>query len=164
MVKLIIYTQENGIVAIISPAQNWIDKKMAEGNTEEEAFELLKIKAILNADERATAKIAEDESAFPSHRKFRNAWKQNDTQVAEDMALARPIHMDRIREVRNSELAKEDINFQKAIEADDNDTKAAVAAKKQTLRDIPQTFDLSAAGNGEELDALWPSELPERSE
>ena len=62
MVKRIIYTQENGIVAIISPAQNWIDKKMAEGNTEEEAFELLKIKAISNADERATAKIAEDES------------------------------------------------------------------------------------------------------
>ena len=70
--------------------------------------------------------------------------------------------MNRIREVRNAELAKEDINFQKAIEADDASAKTAVATKKQTLRDIPQNFDLSGASTDDELDALWPSELPER--
>jgi len=162
MSKRIIYTQSNGLAGVVTPAPKWLSKMLAEGNTEAEAFEILKVKSIASADERATAKIAEDESAFPSNRKFRDAWAQNDTQVAEDMDKARPIHMNRIREIRNAELAKEDVNFQRAIENDDADAKAAVVAKKQALRDLPATFDLSGAGTGDELDALWPNELPDR--
>ena len=45
------------------------------------------------------------------------------------MPTAMMIHMNRIRKVRNVELAKEDINFQRAIEADDASAKSAVAAK-----------------------------------
>jgi|TARA_R110000823_G_scaffold263058_1_gene383578 hypothetical protein len=106
--------------------------------------------------------IVED-SDLPG-RKFRNAWKQDaEGKPQVDMPKARDLHMDRIRVIRNEELQKEDINFQRAIEADDASAKTAVATKKQALRDLPATFDLNGAGTDEELDALWPSELPERS-
>ena len=78
-----------------------------------------------------------------------------------NMTKARAIHLEEIRKVRNEELAKEDINMLKAIEAGDTSEQSAVAAKKQVLRDIPQTFDLTT-DTPEELKAKWPSELPER--
>ena len=65
--------------------------------------------------------------------------------------------------MRNSELVKEDINMLKAIEAGDASMQSTVAAKKQTLRDIPATFDITTdVDTPEKLKALWPSELPAR--
>jgi len=37
-----------------------------------------------------------------------------------------------------------------------------VKAKKQTLRDLPATFDLESYGDPESLKAAWPAELPDR--
>ena len=75
-----------------------------------------------------------------------------------NMSKARDIQMDKIREVRNKELAKKDIEFMKALEADDGSA-AAIATEKQTLRDIPQTFDLTT-NTAEELKQKWPEGLP----
>jgi hypothetical protein len=75
-----------------------------------------------------------------------------------NMAKARGIQMDKIREVRNKELAKKDIEFMKALEADDGSS-AAIAVEKQTLRDIPQTFDLTT-DTADELKQKWPEGLP----
>ena len=75
-----------------------------------------------------------------------------------NMAKARGIQMDNIRIVRNKELAKKDIEFMKALEADDG-SHTAIAAEKQTLRDIPQTFDLTT-DTPEELKEKWPEGLP----
>ena len=75
-----------------------------------------------------------------------------------NMAKARGIQMDKIREVRNKELAKKDIEFMKALEADDGSS-TAIAAEKQVLRDIPQTFDLTT-DTPEELKNKWPDSLP----
>jgi len=75
-----------------------------------------------------------------------------------NMAKARGIQMDKIREVRNKELAKKDVDFMKALEADDG-SHTAIAAEKQTLRDIPQTFDLTT-DTPEQLKELWPEGLP----
>ena len=69
------------------------------------------------------------------------------------MSKARDIQMDKIREVRNKELAKKDIEFMKALEADDGSS-TAIAADKQALRDIPQTFDLTT-DTPEELKEKW---------
>ena len=77
-----------------------------------------------------------------------------------NMAKARGIQMDKIRVVRNKELAKKDIEYMKALEADDGSA-ATVAAEKQVLRDIPQTFDLTT-DTPEQLKAKWPDELPAR--
>ena len=75
-----------------------------------------------------------------------------------NLSKARGIQMDKIREVRNQELAKKDVDFMKALEADDG-SHTAIAREKQVLRDIPQTFDLTT-DTAEELKEKWPDELP----
>ena len=80
-----------------------------------------------------------------------------------NMAKARAIHLEVIRKVRNAELVKEDVTFMRAVEAGDTDTQATIATKKQTLRDLPATFDITTdVDTPEKLKAKWPSELPAR--
>jgi hypothetical protein len=80
-----------------------------------------------------------------------------------DMTKARVIHLTEIRRVRNDELVKEDINMLKAIEAGNTSEQSTVATKKQVLRDIPATFDITTGvTTPEALKARWPSELPAR--
>ena len=81
--------------------------------------------------------------------------------VSVDMTKARVIHMNRIRVVRNAELVAKDITFMRAVEAGDTGAQSTIATEKQTLRDIPQTFDLTT-DTPEQLKALWPDELPAR--
>ena len=78
--------------------------------------------------------------------------------IVVNMEKAKVIQMDKIREMRNKELAKKDIEYMKALEADDG-SHTAVAAEKQALRDIPQTFDLTT-DTSEELKQKWPEGLP----
>lgn len=77
-----------------------------------------------------------------------------------DKAKTEAIHMDHIRVARNAELAKQDVVFMRAVEAGDTAEQTRVAALKQTLRDIPQTFDLTVHATPEDLKAAWPVELP----
>ena len=87
------------------------------------------------------------------------AWEMDtDGTPTVNMAKARGIQMDKIRVVRNKELAKKDIEFMKALEADDGSS-TAIATEKQALRDIPQTFDLTT-DTPEELKEKWPEGLP----
>jgi hypothetical protein len=80
-----------------------------------------------------------------------------------NMTKARTIHLEAIRKVRNAELVKEDITFMRAVEAGDTDTQATIATKKQTLRDLPATFDITTdVDTPEKLKAKWPTELPAR--
>tara|TARA_R110000765_G_scaffold233508_1_gene336586 strand:+ start:693 stop:953 length:261 start_codon:yes stop_codon:yes gene_type:complete len=80
-----------------------------------------------------------------------------------DMTKARAIHMDVIRAERNKELAAKDITFMRSVEDGDTDAQATIKAEKQTLRDIPATFDLTTdVDTPEKLKAKWPTELPAR--
>jgi hypothetical protein len=80
-----------------------------------------------------------------------------------NMAKARGVHMDTIRVVRDAELVKKDLSSLLAIEAGDTSSQSTIATEKQTLRNIPQTFDLTTDNDTpEELKAKWPSELPAR--
>ena len=80
-----------------------------------------------------------------------------------NMTKARAIHMNRIRAVRNKQLADLDVPFMRAVETGDASELARIASEKQVLRDIPQTFDLSTDNDTRlELEAKWPSELPAR--
>ena len=80
-----------------------------------------------------------------------------------DMTKARVIHMDVIRAERNKELAAKDITFMRSVEAGDASAQATIKAEKQTLRDIPATFDLTTdVDTPEKLKARWPTELPAR--
>ena len=80
-----------------------------------------------------------------------------------NMTKARAIHLAEIRRVRNEELAKEDITFMRAVEAGDTYAQNTIKTKKQTLRDLPATFDITTdVDTPEKLKAKWPTELPAR--
>ena len=66
-----------------------------------------------------------------------------------------------IRSVRNAELVTRDTTFMRAVETGNTDAQTAIGTEKETLRDIPQTFDLSA-DSPEELKSKWPAALPAR--
>ena len=83
--------------------------------------------------------------------------------ISVNMTKARAIHLAEIRKVRNAELVKEDVTFMRAVEDADTDAQATIKTKKQTLRDLPTTFDITTdAGTPELLKAKWPTELPAR--
>jgi hypothetical protein len=92
------------------------------------------------------------------------AWEMDtDGRPKVNMPKARGVHMDTIRAVRNAELVKLDLTSLRAIEAGDTDAQATISTEKDTLRNIPQTFDLTTDNDTPiELQAKWPSELPAR--
>jgi len=92
------------------------------------------------------------------------AWEMgSDGLPTVNMTKARLIQMDYIRKVRNAELAKLDVPYMRAIESEDSSEQARIATEKQTLRDIPATFDITTGvTTPAQLKAKWPSELPAR--
>jgi hypothetical protein len=80
-----------------------------------------------------------------------------------DMGKAQAVHMGCIRVVRNAELAAKDITFMRAVEAGDTSAQTTIGTEKQTLRDLPATFDITTdVDTPEKLKAKWPTELPAR--
>lgn len=139
MDKRIVFKNEDGSCGVILPSPAWA------GTLEELAAKDVpagKEWRIVDADK------------IPADRTFRDAWTDDDPTETVDinMPKARDIHMQRIRTMRDIELAKLDVEQLKGSD---------VAAQKQILRDIPQTFDLSQAQTPEQLVTLWPSLLPE---
>lgn len=100
-----------------------------------------------------------DDSELPTDRYFRDAWEDQTTAVIVNMPKARIIHMTRIRKVRDQELASLDVPYLKALESGDGPEQQRIAALKQALRDIPQTFDLAKYRAPNTLKAAWPPEL-----
>ena len=93
-------------------------------------------------------------------RYFRDACEDDGTNVTVNMTKARAIKLAKIRASRNAELTKLDVESLIAIESGDSSEQTRVNTLKQTLRDIPATFDLDGLGTPETLKAAWPSELP----
>jgi len=66
-----------------------------------------------------------------------------------------------IRVEREDKLKKLDIEFMKALEQNDTAAQAAVAEKKQRLRDAPADPSIEAATTPDEVKAVRPSILDE---
>ena len=69
---------------------------------------------------------------------------------------AKAIHLDKFRSTRSPKLQKLDIDFIKAVEANDEAKKAEIVAAKQALRDVtltPLPDDLAG------IKATWPEAL-----
>jgi len=154
-------------------ATEWATAAGRGGLTEDEVFDLIRRRSQLRHGYTASALVESD--TLPHHltcegdceednccgRYFRDAlvWDDGvDNKCTCDMDKCRGVHMDKIRIMRNAELAKKDIEFMKALEADDGSHKA-IATEKQVLRDIPQTFDLTT-DTPEQLKSKWPEGLP----
>lgn len=93
-------------------------------------------------------------------RYFRDACEDTGKEVIVNMDKARAVKLAKIRASRNAELTKLDLDSLIAIEAGDSSEQTRVSGLKQTLRDIPATFDLDKLGTPETLKGAWPSELP----
>ena len=70
-----------------------------------------------------------------------------------DMAKAREIHKNKIREARTPLLEALDVEFQKAQET--NSSTVEIVDKKQVLRDAPAAAGIATAANTTELKAQW---------
>ena len=100
----------------------------------------------------------------PADRTFRNAWSCQGAgrPLGVCMDTARNIHRDRMRQVRAPQLAKLDVEYQRADEAGDIERKKEIATQKQQLRDCTAHPGIDAAQTPGELTAVWP-ELLERA-
>ena len=97
-------------------------------------------------------------ATVPSDRHFRGAWSLNGSVISEDMAKAKEIFKDKIREVRKPLLDAEDVTYMKALEAGDTDAQAAPVAAKNALRDAPAAAAIDAASDIAALKAAWDAD------
>jgi hypothetical protein len=97
-------------------------------------------------------------ATVPSDRHFRGAWSLNGSVISEDMAKAKEIFKDKIREVRKPLLDAEDVTYMKALEAGDTDAQAASVAAKNALRDAPAAAAIDAASDIAALKAAWDAD------
>ena len=74
-----------------------------------------------------------------------------------DMAKAKEIHKNNIRNARTPKLAELDVEFQKALETGASTTD--IVAKKNALRDAPADSGISSASTADELKAQWNTDI-----
>ena len=74
-----------------------------------------------------------------------------------DMAKAREIHKNKIRNARTSKFAELDVEFTKALESGASTTD--IAAKRQALRDAPADSGIAAASDTDALKAQWKTDI-----
>ena len=99
--------------------------------------------------------ISASDATVPSDRHFRGAWSLSGKTISEDLAVAKTIFKDKVREARTPLLAAEDVVYMKALEADDASAKTASVAKKKALRDAPAASAISSADTIAKLKAAW---------
>ena len=146
----IIYTQENGVIAVVHPS----DQSLLEMTIEEIAQKVVPVGI-------STYSIVED-SVIPTDRSFRNSWVgvgigTTGATITEDIDKAKEWHKTRIREARADKFTALDIEYQRATETS-VDT-SAIVAKKQALRDAPDASGISTASNTTELKAQWDTSI-----
>jgi len=95
------------------------------------------------------------DATVPSDRHFRGAWTLSGTTITEDIAAAKVIFKDKVREARTPLLDAEDVVYMKALEAGDTDAQAASVAKKKALRDAPAASAITSADTIAKLKAAW---------
>ena len=146
----IIYTQENGVIAVVHPT----DLSLKEMTIEQIAQKVVPVGI-------STYSIVED-SVIPTDRTFRNSWVgvgigTTGGIISEDMTKAKELHKAKIREARADKFTALDIEYQRATETS-ADT-SAIVTKKQALRDAPAASGIATAANTSELKAQWDTSI-----
>ena len=98
-------------------------------------------------------------ATVPSDRHFRGAWSLSGSVITEDMAAAKTIFQDKIREVRGPLLEAEDVVYMKALEAGDSDAQAASVTAKNALRNAPAASAITNAADIAALKAAWDTDV-----
>ena len=146
MSKVIIWNQENKCMAVTIPAQNC-------GMT---------IEQIAKKDvPTKNYKIIDGQELDKLDNKFRDAWTcDSKMNPSIDINLARDIWKNRIRQARQPVLEKLDIDYMKALEANEDTTN--IVKYKQELRDLPQSPDIESAKSIEDLQKIWHNLLGDK--
>jgi len=121
MAQVIIYSQNNGQVAVCTP------------NSE------LPIEQVQAKDTPVGSIIVDSNSLPNEHNDFFDAWELNGTTVTVNLDKAKAITKDRLRLERKPLLEAQDVAFQRALELGADTT--AIVAEKQRLRDVTQLVD-----------------------
>ena len=79
--------------------------------------------------------------------------------ITVDITKSKAIFKTKVREAREPLFAAQDVLYQRAIEADDDDAKAAVVTAKAALRDAPAAAAIANASDITELKAAWNTSL-----
>jgi hypothetical protein len=77
--------------------------------------------------------------------------------ITTNMAKAKEIHKNKIRQARKLKLEELDVEFTKALETGASTTN--IVAKKKALRDAPADSSIDAATNEAGLKAQWNSSI-----
>ena len=146
MNKVIIYNQENGIMAICVPALNCglSIEAIAEKDVPTENFKIIDKQDLDTLDEQ-----------------FRNAWVcDTDMNPVIDLEKAKEVWKEKIRLKRGPALLDLDVQYMRALESN-NDT-SEIVESKQELRDLPQNQDIESANSIEDLKNVWHNLLGEQ--
>jgi hypothetical protein len=137
MPNIIIYTNDNGGVAICTPSG-------------EVPIEIVQAKDIPSGKQ---SYIVDDETLPQNHGVFFDAWEQTNGVVTVNASKAKEIKKKYLRFEREPLLIEQDVLFQRALETG-ADT-SAIFAEKQRLRDLPTLVD--SAQTLEELHSIKAS-------
>ena len=74
-----------------------------------------------------------------------------------DMAKAKEIHKNKIREARTDKFNELDVEFTKALEIGSDTTE--IKNKKQALRDAPADSSINSANTTDELKTQWNTSI-----
>ncbi len=150
----VLYSRADGGVSVVNAAcKSDIEKVLGPLSDDEYAkhvWECSVPKDAVNAVELP------DDYQLPE-REFRNAWKQNDTEVTHDLEKARAIQLDKIRIAREPALAALDKEFMQCLEK--NIPIDDVSKKKQALRDITEHLKSMDLFSINDVKKSWPQEL-----
>ena len=95
----------------------------------------------------------------PSDRHFRGAWTLSGTVISEDLATAKTMFKDKIREVRKPLLEAQDVAYMKALESGSSSAQTTAKNEKTKLRDATDASAITNAKTIAELKAAWDTDL-----
>ena len=114
-------------------------------------------------DKDGNSIVTSKATSKPSDRHFRNAWSLSGTVISEDLATAKTMFKDKIREVRKPLLEAQDVLYMKAMEDGDSSEQSTIATKKKELRDAPAASAITNATTIAELKSAWNTSLLDES-
>lgn len=163
MSDTIVWKRPDGTVAITHCApgvdpEKHRDELIARAKADQEAAEAGRIHVpeghvLASADYLANEPVAIN-PPMPPRCAFRNAMVWDGKRVVHDMGRARDLRREQLRRDRAPALSALDVDYQRADERGDAKAKAAIAAKKQALRDVTKHPAIDKAATLEELRAV----------
>ena len=111
------------------------------------------------ADKDGKSIETSEATSKPSDRHFRNAWTLSGTVISEDLATAKTMFKDKIRQVRKPLLEAQDVAYMKALESGSSSAQTTAKNEKIKLRDAPAASAITNAKTIAELKAAWDTDL-----